>query len=269
MSLTNSMKNLTQEITYGTKKRKESVASSKKNTTDMINIFKSKRMNDERENKNKRLQIMAELKDNVKNLLSNNFNARKTMSSDMRQSLDGFMNNLKNSTTTLLNVCKKERSLIAADILGAKAEWAGLQKKKVDNTHDEKEDMYFNSSNFHINKLELSGEVPNNGGFPDDLLFNKPLEIGSNNDDIIQNPIAEKENSEKCTNVEEEKDDIKLKNRVSSFIKKSKEGRKISEITELIKSIDENNNVQEFLLKMIDKGMIKKYKNRYYVVEDN
>lgn len=123
MSLTNSMKNLTREITYGTKKRKESVAS-------MINIYKSKRMNDGRENKNKRLQIVSELKDNVKDLLSNNFNARKTMSSNMRQSLDGFMNNLKNSAITLLNVCKKERSLIAADILGAKAEWAGLQKKK-------------------------------------------------------------------------------------------------------------------------------------------
>jgi hypothetical protein len=123
MSLTSSMKNLTQEIAYGTKKRKESVAS-------MINIYKSKRMNDGRENKNKRLQIVQELKDNVKDLLSNNFNARKTMSFNMRQSLDGFMNDLRNSTITLLNVCKKERSLIAADVLGAKAEWAGLQKKK-------------------------------------------------------------------------------------------------------------------------------------------
>lgn len=158
-----------------------------------------------------------------------------------------------------------------------------ITKKKIDNTHDEKENMYFNSktenenpnknlinsSNFHINELELSGEVPNDGGCPDDLLFNKPLETGSNNDGIIQNSIVEKENSEKCTNVEEEKDDIKLKNRVFDFIKKSKDGRKISEITELIKSIDENNNVQEFLLKMIDKGMIKKYKNRYCIVEDN
>ena len=158
-----------------------------------------------------------------------------------------------------------------------------ITKKKVDNTHDEKENIYINSkienktphenlinsSDFHINKLELSGEVPNDGGCPDDLLFNKPLETGSNNDGIIQNPIAEKENSEKCTNVEEEKDDIKLEKRVFDFIKKSKEGVKISEITELTKSIDENNNVQEFLLKMIDKGMIKKHKNRYYVVEDN
>lgn len=144
-----------------------------------------------------------------------------------------------------------------------------ISKKKVDNTHNEKKDKYLSSPDFHTNKLELSGEVPADGGCPDDFLFNVPLETVSSNNGIIQNSIEEKENSEKCTNVEEKKDDIKLKNRVFDFIKKSKNGRKISEITELIKSIDENSNVQEFLLKMIDNGMIKKYKNRYYVVEYN
>jgi hypothetical protein len=143
-----------------------------------------------------------------------------------------------------------------------------ITKKKVDNTHDEKENMYFNSSDFNMNKFELSGEVPNDGGCLDALFLNKPLETVSNNEGIIQNSIVEKVNIGKHTNSKGKKNDTKLEKIVFDFIKKSKEGGKISEVTELIKSIDENNNVHELLLKMIDNGIIKKRKYRYYVVEE-
>lgn len=123
MSLTSSMKNLTQEIEYSTKKRKESVSS-------MINNCKSTRVNNGIEDKKNRLQSVAKLKGDVKNLLSNDCNARKAMSSNTRQSLNIFMNNLKSATTNLLDAFRKEQNLVAADVLGAKAEWAAFQKKK-------------------------------------------------------------------------------------------------------------------------------------------
>ncbi len=91
MSLTSSMKNLTREIDYSTKNR---------------------------------IQYIAKSKSDVSNLLSNNCIARKTMSSNMKNSLNTFKNNLKNSTANLLNTFKEEQSLVSADVLGAKAEWA-------------------------------------------------------------------------------------------------------------------------------------------------
>lgn len=100
MSLTSSMKNLTQEIDYSTKNR---------------------------------IQNMAKSKSDVSNLLSNDCNARKTMSSNMKQSLNTFKNNLKNSTTNLLNTFKKEQSLVLADVLGAKAEWVALVQSQKKN----------------------------------------------------------------------------------------------------------------------------------------
>lgn len=144
-----------------------------------------------------------------------------------------------------------------------------FKKKKIDSAPEKNKNShaYLIDSSNHVNNLELSGKIPNDGSYPDDFLFNKPLETDSNNDGIILNPIPEKGNGEQCPAVKEKKDDIKLEKRVFNFIKKSKDGRKTSEITELIKSIDENINVQEFLLMMIDRGTIKKYKNRYYINE--
>lgn len=123
MSLTNSMKSLTQEIIDESKKRNESVVS-------MMNIYKNKRINDGKSSTNRRLQFVKELKGNVRDLLLKDFSARKAMGANMKQSLNSFMYDLRNTAATLLNACNKERSLIAADILGAKAEWAKVQKKK-------------------------------------------------------------------------------------------------------------------------------------------
>jgi hypothetical protein len=123
MSLTSSMKNLTREIEYGTKKRKESVSS-------MINNNRTTRLKDGKEDKDRRVEYVNTLKSDVRNMLTDDFNARKTMSSNMRKSLNVFMKNLRSSTTKLLNTFKKQQSLVAADVQGAKVEWTKLQKKK-------------------------------------------------------------------------------------------------------------------------------------------
>lgn len=130
MSLTSAVENLTNEIVKSTRQRKDCVKSLKSSTSSMITNYNSKRLSDTKENKDLRMQQIIELKNSVNSLMIANLTARKNMSASMRQSLDGFMKGLKSSTVSLLSSYKKERDVLACDILGAKVAWNALLKKK-------------------------------------------------------------------------------------------------------------------------------------------
>lgn len=271
MRITNSMKYLTQKIEYGAKKRKESVSS-------MINNYKSIRLNEGTEDRTNRILYIAKLKSNVRNLLLNDFNARKAMSSDRRQSFNIFMNNLKSSTTSLLNTFREKQNSVAADILGARIELAALvqlQKKNVSNTNDENTGKYLSGSdcNAVINtdiclsdsdcntdKLLISDEIPNDENCSDDVLSKKIFETSNGIDSVIQDSTIVQEVIKQQTD--------SIENIVSDFIKESKEGKKLVEIREFINSIDENIKAQEILYKMCTNGIIKKFRYRYYIINN-
>ena len=125
MSLTSSMKSFTDEVAGDSKRRTESVAS-------MIAQFKKDRADENRNSRKQRSQFIATLKTDVRNLLASQRDARNAMGQETRRSLYEFMQDLRDSTTRLLGVYEKDRMLLAADVSGARAEWAGLEKKKVE-----------------------------------------------------------------------------------------------------------------------------------------
>lgn len=136
------------------------------------------------------------------------------------------------------------------------------KKKKVNNT-----------SLSRKSNLVLSGDISNSEGYPDNFLFKIPLKT---NNSVLSHII--KENTEHISDELKIEDNIKydimLEEKMLVFISESIEGRKVSEITEFIKTINENsildnNSVQDFLLNMIKKCIIKKYRYRYFVVNDN
>jgi hypothetical protein len=80
-------------------------------------------------------------------------------------------------------------------------------------------------------------------------------------------PIQKTETDQDRNDVEK-KEDMILENKVFDFIKGSKEGAKIGELTELVKSVDESVDTQELLLSMIGQHRIRKYQFKYFAVGD-
>lgn len=73
------------------------------------------------------------------------------------------------------------------------------RKKKIDNTHNENKDKYLNDSDCIADKLELSGEVPNDGSFPDDILSSKFIETSNDSVIIIKDATIDQLNTELYT----------------------------------------------------------------------
>jgi hypothetical protein len=140
---------------------------------------------------------------------------------------------------------------------------------------------------------ELSGEIPNNGDCPDDLLSGDIHDAASVEYCPVQSPTDEillaeqtiiNETStmasieainEPSTDMGTETitepsteagiDNSEMEQKVLALISDAANGMKMSELSETVHLIDDGFDVQALVIDMIGKGMVRKYRNKYYV----
>jgi len=107
----------------------------------------------------------------------------------------------------------------------------------------------------------MTGEA---GNEPDDEAGNEE-NIESGNDENIE--TGTEDNIETGTDISTEAINEKpgLEQMVLTFSSSAENGMKLSELTEFIHLTDNDCDVRALLLSMMDKGMIRKYRNKYFI----